>query len=77
VQHIVGVEYTENMSDPRVRRESAALAQRGDQVIVLSLREAHRPDRRWLKAFASAIRQVTDGEFSLLAEARVRSIDHA
>jgi hypothetical protein len=46
-------------------------------VTVLSLREAHRPDRRWLKAFASAIRQVTDGDFSLLAEARVCSIDHA
>jgi hypothetical protein len=65
------------MSDRRVRRESEALAQRGDQVTVLSLREVHRQIASWLKAFASAIRQVTDGEFSLLAEARVRSIDHA
>jgi len=33
------------MSDPRVRREAEALVQRGDQVTVLSLHEANRPER--------------------------------
>jgi glycosyltransferase involved in cell wall biosynthesis len=40
---ICSVAYTHYRSDPRVRREAEALAQRGDSVTVLALREQGRP----------------------------------
>jgi glycosyltransferase involved in cell wall biosynthesis len=41
---IWSVAYTEYLSDPRVRREAEALAARGDEVTVLCLTEAARPN---------------------------------
>jgi glycosyltransferase involved in cell wall biosynthesis len=49
---IWGVAYTEYLSDPRVRRESEALARRGDQVTVLCLAEAGRPLREDVRGVA-------------------------
>jgi glycosyltransferase involved in cell wall biosynthesis len=43
LKRIWAIAYTEYLSDPRVRREAEALAERGDSVTVMSLAEARQP----------------------------------
>lgn len=49
VNKICAVAYTEYLTDPRVRRESEALAERGDQVDVFCLRSEGRPTKERVK----------------------------
>lgn len=48
-RRVVGVAYTEYLSDPRVRREAEALAERGDDVTVLVLAESGQPSREVIR----------------------------
>jgi len=65
VKRVLGVAYTEYLSDPRVRRESEALAQRGDQVTVLCLQEANRPEREMVEGV----------HVQLFSDAELRQLD--
>jgi glycosyltransferase involved in cell wall biosynthesis len=52
MKRVWSVAYTEYLSDPRVRREAEALAQRGDSVTVLCLAEAGKPRREVVRGVA-------------------------